>query len=311
MEIFRTLEEIPRDYARTIVAIGNFDGVHRGHRYVLAQILERARRRNAKAVALTFDPHPIRVLRPELPFKLVTPLATRLELLATTGIDAVIVLPFTRAFSETAAYTFVREVLVRGLRAIEVHEGDNFRFGKDASAGTAELAIFGRELGFSVFVYAAQKVHRRIVSSSAVRAAIAEGDMRCTRWMLGRSFFVDAPPASGRGIGTSLTVPTINLAPYSELLPANGVYVTQMEIAGKCFDAVTNVGNRPTFGEDSFAVESHLLNFAPMDLDENADMRLHFLARIREERRWPSPEALKAQIMKDVGFARRYFRRSQ
>jgi riboflavin kinase/FMN adenylyltransferase len=311
MQIFRSLDEIPPDYGATVVAIGNFDGVHRGHRYVLEQVLQRARGRNARAVALTFDPHPIRVLRPEIPFKLITPLAVRLELLAKTGIDAVMILPFTRAFSETPAYTFASEVLARGVCAIEVHEGDNFRFGKDASAGTAELAGFGRELGFSVVVYAAQQTHGRVVSSSAIRDAICAGDLRCARWMLGRSFFVDAPPARGRGIGTRLTVPTINLAPYAELLPANGVYVTQVEIDGKCFNAVTNVGNRPTFGEDSFAVESYLLNFEPMELDYERTLRLHFLARIREERKWPNPEALKAQIMKDVGVAQRYLRRTR
>lgn len=309
MEIFRNLEEIPAGFGATVLAIGNFDGVHRGHCYVLQQVLDRARGRDAKAVALTFDPHPLRVLRPDVPLKLITPLATKLELLDKTGIDATIVLPFTRTFSETPAFTFADKILARAIRAIEVHEGDNFRFGKDASAGTAELASFGRELGFSVVVYAGQHAHGRIVSSSATREAIATGDLRCARWMMGRSFFVDAPPASGRGIGTRLTVPTINLVPYDELLPANGVYVTQMEIAGECFDAVTNVGNRPTFGEDSFSVESHLLNFRPMELDPEAKLRLHFLARIREERKWPSPEALKAQIMKDVWFAQKYFRR--
>ncbi len=313
MQIFHSLAEIPTEYGPTVAAIGNFDGVHVGHRYVLAQVLDRARGRNAKAVALTFDPHPIRVLRPEIPFKLITPLASKLELLATTGIDAAVVLPFTHAFSETPAYTFADKVLARGMRAIEVHEGDNFRFGKDASAGTAELAAFGRELGFSVVVYSAQHSHRSIVSSSAVREKIAEGDLRRSRWMLGRSFYVDAPPAHGRGIGTKLLVPTINLAAYSELLPAHGVYVTQLAVHQRCFNAVTNVGNRPTFGEDSFAVESYLLNYdpavEPLELDEETPMRLHFLVRIREERKWPTPEALKAQIMKDVGFAQRYFRR--
>ena len=222
-------------------------------------------------------------------------------------------LPFTQAFSETPAYVFADEVLARGIRAIEVHEGDNFRFGRDASAGTAELAAYGRELGFSVVVYSAQHAHGSIVSSSAVREKIAEGDLRRSRWMLGRSFYVDAPPARGRGIGTKLLVPTINLAAYSELLPAHGVYVTQLALNQRCFDAVTNVGNRPTFGEDSFAVESYLLNYdpavEPLELDEETSMRLHFLTRIREERKWPTPEALKAQIMKDVGFAQRYFRR--
>jgi riboflavin kinase/FMN adenylyltransferase len=315
MQIFNSLAEIPSEFGPAVAAIGNFDGVHRGHRYVLAQVLDRARGRNARAVALTFDPHPIRVLRPDVPFKLITPLASKLELLATTGIDAVVVLPFTRVFSETPAYTFAEQVLARGIRAIEVHEGDNFRFGKDAGAGTAELAAFGRELGFSVVVYSAQHAHGSIVSSSAVRERIAAGDLRRTRWMLDRSFFIDAAPARGRGIGAKLLVPTINLAAYPELLPAHGVYVTQLVVAGRCFNAVTNIGNRPTFGEDSFAVESYLLNYdpaaEPVELSEQTQMRLHFLARIREERKWPTPEALKAQIMKDVGFAQRYFRLAQ
>jgi riboflavin kinase/FMN adenylyltransferase len=252
------------------------------------------------------------VVRPQQPFQLITPLAVKLELLAQTGIDAVIALPFTQAFSEMAAEAFAADVLATGLRAVEVHEGDNFRFGRGATAGTTELAEFGQTLGFKVVVYPAQHAHDMIVSSSAVRRLIADGDMRRTRWLLGRCFAVDAPPASGRGIGSKLTVPTINLAPYPELLPANGVYVTQMEIDGHCFNAVTNVGNRPTFGEDSFAVESYLLDFDPAssDLALSAEhhLRLHLLARIREERKWPSSEALKAQIMKDVGFAKRYFR---
>ena len=132
--------------------------------------------------------------------------------------------------------------------------------------------------------------------------------MRRTRWLLGRSFSLDAPPASGRGIGTKLTVPTINLAPYAELLPAHGVYITQLDIDGRCFNAVTNVGNRPTFGEDSFAVESYLLNFEPVELRSERNLRLHFLSRLREERKWPNPEALRMQIMKDVSIAQHYFR---
>jgi riboflavin kinase/FMN adenylyltransferase len=237
---------------------------------------------------------------------LITPLARRLDLLAETGIDATIVLPFSQAFSEMAAEAFAADVLADRLHAVEVHEGDNFRFGRGATAGTAELSELGRSLGFDVIVYPAQHTHGIVISSSVVRAHIAAGDLRRARWLLGRSFSVDAPPASGRGIGTKLLVPTINLAPYPELLPANGVYVTQIEIAGRCFHGVTNVGNRPTFGEDSFAVESHILNFEPVDLNPETNLRLHFLARIREERKWPSPEALKAQIMKDVGFAERY-----
>ncbi len=150
------------------------------------------------------------------------------------------------------------------------------------------------------------------VSSSQVRQRIAAGDISCARALLGRLFSIRSTPARGRGIGTELTVPTINLATYDELLPANGVYVTRLKIgsgsSAETFDAVTNAGNRPTFGEDSYAVESHLLNFRPIDLAEVTPLELCFLARIRSEQRFASPAALKAQILRDVAHARRYFR---
>ncbi len=308
MQTFRQISDLPQDFGPTIVAIGNFDGVHHGHRFVLSQVIARARARGAKAVALTFDPHPVRVVRPDQPLQLITPLATKLELLSQTGIDATIVLPFTQAFSEMSADAFASDVLAGRMSAKEVHEGDNFRFGRGAAAGTKELAELGGRLGFSVVVYPAQHTHGLVISSSAVRSRIAAGDMRRARWLLGRAFSMDAPPASGRGIGSRLTVPTINLAPYAELLPAIGVYVTQVVIGGRCFNAVTNVGNRPTFGADSFAVESYLLNFEPVPLDPEVALRLYFLARIREERKWPTLEALRTQIMKDVSWAGHYFR---
>jgi riboflavin kinase/FMN adenylyltransferase len=146
------------------------------------------------------------------------------------------------------------------------------------------------------------------VSSSAIRTLVAAGDVRRARWMLGRPFAVRGTEARGRGIGAQLLVPTVNMAPYAELLPAFGVYVTRLTVAGRCFQAVTNVGNRPTFGEPSFAVESHILDFEPLDIGDHTPIDLEFLLRLRGEVKWPSPEALKAQIFKDVAKAKRYFR---
>ena len=191
---------------------------------------------------------------------------------------------------------------------VSVHEGGNFRFGHNAEAGVAELKQFGAEFGFAVHVHAPVRVHGFEVSSSAIRALVAAGDVRRARWILGRAFGVRSTPARGRGIGTRLLVPTVNLAPYEGLQPGLGVYVTRLTINGRCFKSVTNVGNRPTFGEDSFAVESHILDFEPVELDENTPLELEFLLRLRGEMEWPSPEALKAQIFKDVARAKRYFR---
>lgn len=308
MQIFRSLADIPPGFGPAVVSVGNFDGVHRGHRWILERVKERSRSLGALSVAVTFDPHPMCVLRPAQAPRLITPLATRLELLAATGIDAVVVLPFTPELASMSAAEFTQNVLRARLAAIEVHEGANFRFGHRAQAGVEELRESGRNLGFQVQVYGALHCRGMVISSSNIRSLIAAGDVSKARSLIGHAFFVQSTPARGRGIGGKLLVPTVNLAEYDELLPAFGVYVTCLRVAGHIFEAVTNVGNRPTFGADSFAVESHILNFEPIHLDDNTPLELTFLDRLREEKQWPSPAALHTQIIKDVAKARRYFR---
>ncbi len=305
---YQSLVEIPPGFGPSVAAIGNFDGVHLGHRAILAAVVDEARRLNARAVAITFDPHPDQVLRPGLAPRLLTPMPERLRLLAATGIDAVIVLPFDAALAHLPARDFVSRILVGSLGVRGMHEGRNFRFGHGAEAGVAELKAMGEEFGFGVTVHQAVHVHGLEVSSSAIRTLVAAGDMRRARWMLGRPFSVHSTQARGRGIGTRLLVPTVNLAQYDGLLPAFGVYVTRLIVGERAFQAVTNVGNRPTFGEASFAVESHILDFEPIEMDETTPIELQFLMRLRGEITWPSPEALKAQIFKDVARAKRYFR---
>jgi riboflavin kinase/FMN adenylyltransferase len=311
MQIFRQLAEVPPNFGPSIATIGNFDGVHRGHQWVIAEVVERARSLGARSIAITFDPHPARVLRPESSQPLITPLDEKLELLASTGIDAVLILPFTEEFSRLSARTFATDVLQRVLHVTELHEGENFHFGYQAKAGIDSLEMLGRELGFAVRVYTPQTIRGSAISSSTIRQLITKGDVSHVRALLGRSFAILSKPAPGRGYGTRYTVPTINLAPYAELLPANGVYITTLTIgagqSSETFDAVTNVGNRPTFGADSFTVESHLLNFHPIALDEHTPLTLTFLRRLRPEMRWPNPEALREQIGRDVAKARRYF----
>jgi riboflavin kinase / FMN adenylyltransferase len=307
MHIFHSIQEIPADFGPSVVTIGNFDGVHLGHQAVLKEVIDRARTLHARSIAVTFDPHPVRVVRPQIPLRLITQQEQKLAWLAHSGIDAVLVLPFTRELSRLTAREFARTILRDALRAVEVHEGDNFRFGADAGADVNELTTLGREFGFKVRAHSATQRKGTIVSSSAVRNAIAAGNMQAARQLLGRPFEILATPAPGRGYGSRYTVPTINLAPYKELLPANGVYITCLEVNGERFESVTNVGNRPTFGSDSFAVETHILDFHPIALDETTPLRLRFLHRLRAEIAWPSPQALKEQIGKDVARARHYF----
>jgi len=306
--VYRSVDEIPPGFGPSVGAIGNFDGVHCGHRKILDAVAAEAHGSGMRAVAITFDPHPDRFLRPDEAPRLLTPMAERIKLLAGTGIDAVVILPFDEALAGLAAREFARRILVEALGIRSVHEGRNFRFGRHAEAGVKELKELGAEFGFALHLHEAARTHGMEVSSSATRALVAQGDVRRARWMLGRPFGVRSTPARGRGIGTRLLVPTVNLAPYAELLPGFGVYVTRLTVAGHRFQAVTNVGNRPTFEGVGFGVETHILNFEPVDLDEETPVELEFLLRLRGEMTWPSPEALKAQIFRDVARAKRYFR---
>jgi riboflavin kinase/FMN adenylyltransferase len=308
MSLFHSAAEIPSGYGPSVAAIGNFDGVHLGHQEILSAVVAEARSVCARALAITFDPHPDQFLRPAEAPRLLTPISERLRLLSFTGIDAVVVLPFDAALASLPAREFARGILVDALGVRGVHEGGNFRFGHRAEAGVAELEAFGAEFGFAVHVHSPVRAHGLEVSSSAIRERVAVGDVKRARWMLGRPFAVRSTQARGRGIGTRLLVPTVNLAAYDGLLPAFGVYVTRLNVGRRSFQAVTNVGNRPTFGEASFAVESHILDFEPMELGEETPIELEFLLRLRGEIEWPSPEALKVQILRDIGAAKRYFR---
>ena len=307
MKTFRSLNELPADFDPVVATIGNFDGVHRGHRWVIDQVDARALELGLPSLAITFDPHPVRVLRPEAPHWLITPLAQKLDLLATTGIDATLVLPFTTELSHYSAEAFAREILRDRIHVAEVHEGETFRFGYQAAEDMQGFEALGRELGFRVLGYSPRILRGGPVSSSRIRTLIAAGEVSQARALLGRPFAIRSTPASGRGYGTRYTVPTINLAPYPELLPRHGVYITTLKVADEVFQAVTNVGNRPTFGEDSFTVESHLLNFHPVSLTAETPLELTFLHRLRDEMKFASPEALLTQIKLDVGKAQRFF----
>ncbi|GGA79420.1 riboflavin biosynthesis protein [Edaphobacter acidisoli] len=311
MQIYRQLRDVPANFGPSVATIGNFDGVHRGHQWVISEVVARARELGIASVAITFDPHPARVIRPESRQPLITPLAEKIRLLSATGIDTLVVLPFTTELARNTAREFAATVLCDRLHVQELHEGENFRFGYQAEAGVNSLSALGRELGFTVRVYTPRNLRHHAISSTTIRTLVAEGSVSQARALLGRPFSITSTPASGRGYGTRYAVPTINLAPYDELLPANGVYITTLTVGegpvAETFEAVTNIGMRPTFGADALTVESHLLNFHPIALTEQTPLTLAFLHRLRPEIHWPSPEALREQIGRDVQKARRYF----
>jgi len=307
MLVFHKLEDVPADFGPTVLSVGNFDGVHRAHAGVLRDIVQRARNFGFKSLAVSFEPHPLRILRPDAAFRLITPTPEKVRLLAATGLDAVLLLPFTRDLSLMTPQRFAHDVLKKALQAREVHEGYNFRFGRKAAGDVTLLAELGHKLGFEVKVYSELRLRGEPVSSSHIRKLIAAGRVSRARHLLARPSSILSTAGRGRGYGAKYTVPTINLSRYEELVPKDGVYITRTRVGQECFDSVTNVGNRPTFGTESFAIETHLLNFHPIDLTPETEVELHFLQRLRDEVKFPSVEALREQIARDVKEARRYF----
>lgn len=307
MRIFRSLEEVPEDFGPSIVSVGNFDGVHCGHQLVLQEMIKQARATGTKAIVVTFDPHPVRILRPNAAPRLITPQPLKEKLLAQVGLDALLVIPFTRDFSLTSAADFARNILAGKLRAQEVHEGENFHFGHNAQGTLDRLTDYGREFGFGVRACTVMLIRGEPVSSSHIRGLIAAGKVSRARRLLSRNFSVTTVPNRGRGYGHKYTVPTINLGRYDELVPGNGVYLTRTRVGDEVFNSVTNVGIRPTFGDDQFAIETHLLDFHPLELGPHTEVEVSFLQWRRPEIKFPSVEALKHQIGKDVARAQRYF----
>src|SRR5262249_33504512 len=203
---------------------------------------------------------------------------------------------------------FAREILAGKLRAKEVHEGENFHFGHKAEGTTGQLAELGRQYAFLVKSYPVMMLRGEPVSSSHIRKLLGQGKVSRARHLLGRPFSITAVPGRGRGYGHKYTVPTINLSRYDELVPGDGVYFTRTRVDQETFDSVTNIGNRPTFGADSFAIETHLLDFHPLDVTAQTDVEISFLQWRRPEIKFPSIEALREQIGRDVAQATKYFR---
>src|SRR5208337_854478 len=307
MLTFHKLDDVPRDFGPALVSVGNFDGVHRAHRHVLDEIVRRAQVGNTHSAVVTFEPHPARILRPNHNLKLLTPLPEKLRLLEATGLDAVLLLPFSRDLSLMTPHQFAHEILKKRLHAREVHEGYNFHFGHKAAGNVEMLRDLGREMGFEVHDYPEMRLRGENVSSSHIRKLLAAGRVSRARHLLARPFSILSTAGRGRGYGSKYTVPTINLARYEELVPKDGVYITWTRVGAERFDSVTNVGNRPTFGADSFAIETHLLNFHPIELTPESEVEICFLDRLRDEIKFPSVEALREQIARDVKKARRYF----
>ncbi|MCB9384128.1 MAG: bifunctional riboflavin kinase/FAD synthetase [Bryobacterales bacterium] len=290
-----------------VVTIGNFDGVHLGHRRILEEAKSLARARGWKAAVLTFDPHPTRVVAPERAPELMTTIEQRLERFAELGLDEALVLPFDADVARLSPEEFARDVLADALEARAVVVGSNFRFGHKHAGDVETLRALGLRYGFECVAVAPLMVDAAVVSSSRVRAALGQGRLREARRLLGRSYAMRGAVASGRGIGGSQTVPTLNLDPDCEMTPLDGVYVTWTRDldSGRCWRSVSNVGVRPTFGSGARVVETHLLD--PLEAGPPRRIEVTFLRRLREERTFASAPDLKRQIVQDIHAANRFF----
>lgn len=288
-----------------VVAIGNFDGVHRGHQALVGAARDQAAARGEVCLALTFDPHPAVVLNPERAPRSLTTLSQKAELLSALGIDVLAVLPFTSALASLAPADFAVRILVGPLGARAVVVGEGFRFGKARGGDVAELQRLGRDLGFEVVPVSAVLQDGLPVSSTRVRECLLRGDVTAAAALLGRAYFVEGKVVRGDGRGRTLGIPTANLAAENEILPKEGVYAARAargdEVPGH--PAVVNIGRRPTFGGATVTTEAHLLDFEGDLYDQR--LRVSFQARLRDERAFAGGEALRAQIQDDVAAARR------
>jgi riboflavin kinase/FMN adenylyltransferase len=312
VRIFTSLDDALSRFGPCALTIGNFDGVHEGHRRILRRVAAVAAESGWKASVLTFHPHPTRIVAPDRAPKLLTTPEERALLMAEEGIAQVLILPFTVELSRLSPEQFVTEVLRSKLDARAVLVGDNFRFGHGHAGDTRLLAELGRRYGFATEVIPAVRLRGRTVSSSEVRRLVQDGNVSLAARLLASRFALEGDVAPGRGVGSRVTVPTLNLAPSAEVLPATGVYITcTREVCDRCdlrsWPSVTNVGYRPTFGGDGLTVETFLLE--PLEGDSPRRIRVEFFHRLREERRFPDPASLKAQILRDAARARSFFRR--
>src|SRR5215472_6357774 len=299
--------ELPRG---GVAAIGNFDGVHLGHRRILEAVVSAARAASRPSIAITFEPHPLAVLRPDKAPQRIQTLRQKEEAIEALGIETLLVIPFTRDFSLTEPEDFVRDFLCARLRVADLRIGSNFAFGH-GKRGNLELLIkMGPECGFVANGVEEVDYAREPVSSTRIRNAIEAGDVVSAAAMLGREYEMDGIVSKGERVGRKIGYPTINLAPENELHPADGVYVTQIDIRsfGRRFDCVTNIGSRPTVYEDyATTIETYVLDFSSDVYGEK--VRLFFFDRLREERKFPSVMALTEQIGRDIEATREYFGR--
>ncbi|MEW6218993.1 MAG: bifunctional riboflavin kinase/FAD synthetase [Thermodesulfobacteriota bacterium] len=311
MDIYRSLAEISRPFHEPSVTIGNFDGVHLGHQTLFAEVVSRAFRSGGAGVAITFHPHPLQVVRPDRGVKLISSFEQKVEMITLAGINALVVIPFTREFAAMSAQDFVDRVLVGTVGVKDLVVGYDYAFGRGRQGDIPFLRAQGAEKGFSVSVVEPFYVDGMLVSSTKIRELVAEGRMREVGKLLGRPYQIRGTVRMGKRRGGPVVgFPTANLQILEEdLCPRHGVYVTQVVLAGRCYGGVMNIGYNPTFGDQELSAETHIFDFDG-DLYGHR-IKLNLLEFLRPERKFAGPAELAAQIQEDSLLARRILGNAQ
>ncbi|HJX35153.1 MAG TPA: bifunctional riboflavin kinase/FAD synthetase [Desulfatiglandales bacterium] len=306
INIIDDIKEIKTPLINPVLTIGNFDGVHRGHLAIFDKVKQIAKAVNGQSVVITFDPHPVKVMKPENGLPLITSIRQKLKLISDAGIDVVFCISFNKQFSDISARDFVKEILVNRIGVREIVVGYDYTFGRGRQGDIKLLRDMGKEFGFNVQVIEPVHLDKTLVSSTYIGDLVLEGDLVEAKRLLGRDYQISGTVIKGTGRGTDLLgIPTANLRTLDELIPRKGVYAVIVDIADGSYYGVCNIGNNPTFGEKALSIETHLLGFNKDILGK--EFTIKFLHRLRGEKKFDSKEGLADQIRKDITRSRKFF----
>jgi riboflavin kinase / FMN adenylyltransferase len=311
MKIYNSLKDITAPFADSFVTIGNFDGVHLGHHMLFSEVVSRAYQNQGISIVITFDPHPLQVMRPEIGIKLISTYEQKVEMIELAGIDILVVIPFTRDFAATSAETFVDEVLIKTIRVRELVVGYDYAFGKGRQGNIELLKEQGQLKGFPVTVVEPYYVDDMLVSSSKIRELVSEGRMMDVKKLLGRNYQIRGTVQEGKKRGgpvVGFKTANLNLS-EEDLCPRHGVYVTQVVYDGKCYGGVLNIGYNPTFGENKLSAETHIFDFN-QDI-YGRKIKINLLKYLRGEKKFSGPEELAEQIHHDIRQAKEILAEAQ
>jgi len=307
MQVIFNLSEIKQPLINPVLTIGNFDGVHKGHLALFDKVKERAKAIGGQSIVMTFEPHPLKVMKPSNGPQLITHTGQKLELIEKTGIDVIVCVSFDRSFAAISARDFVVNILVKKVGIKEIVVGYDYTFGHNREGDINLLRELGSDFGFFVHLVGPVEIDHTLVSSTSIRRLVQEGRLAEARVLLGRDFEVQGTVVKGQNRGGRLLgFPTANLNPHGELLPKTGVYAVKLLIDDVFYNGVTNVGYNPTFGDTALTVETHVLDFSGELLGKT--IKVHFIRHLREEKNFKTIEELSDQIARDIAQAKEVFR---